>query len=117
MGDREKLDLRVHQATKLAVLIKAYRAGVFRARNDEERALLGRVDALLNRSDEPSRPPRPGHLEPLSDRDYINAFGALQERVDLLEDAWQRGLGVATTPEQRKALEEVTRVLAPHSDA
>ncbi len=66
MDDRQKLEHRVSQATKLAVLIRAYRAGVFRARNDEERMLMRRLDGLLNPSDERQRPPRASDLEPLS---------------------------------------------------
>jgi hypothetical protein len=116
MDEQQKLDVRIGQATKLAVLIKAHRAGVFKARTEEDRALIGHLDALLNPSDEPSRRPATADLEPLSDRDYITVFDALQERVDLLEKAWHSGMVVAETHQQREALAEGARALGPQAD-
>ena len=111
MDDDAKLAGRVDQATKLAILIKAYRAGAFRARNDEERALLADVDALLNPVAAARSVPPSAALEPLSSGDYLGAWDGLQQRVDLLENAWRRGMGRCDTPEQRQVCADVERLL------
>lgn len=116
MDDDAKSTGRADQATKLALLIKAYRTGLFRARTDDERLLLAQVDQLLNPSGGPARAPRADDLAPLGDNDYLRIWDGLQQRVDLLEDAWRRGMAFPETADQSDALAEVERVLGSHCE-
>ncbi len=117
------LRVRGALANRVGALMRAWWLGMVVAEDEEERALyeqlveaVGEPGARRLEGERtplavPVEPPLESGLTRLSDDEYLAVFDQLMTRLELLRRAYERGMVVATTPEQEEQLERIRELL------
>lgn len=117
------LRVRGALANRVGALMRAWWLGMVVAEDEDERELydrlveaVGEPGARRLESDRtplavPVEPPVESGLTRLTDDEYLAVFDQLMTRLELLRQAYERGMIVAETAEQEEQLERIRELL------
>ena len=123
VSEERLLRVRGALSNRVGALMRAWWLGMVVAEDEEERALYGelveavgapgarRLEGDRTPLAVPVEPPLESGLSQLSDDEYLAVFDQLMTRLELLRQAYERGMIVAADAEQEEQLERIRELL------
>jgi hypothetical protein len=123
VSEERLLGVRGALSHRVGALMRAWWLGMVAARDDDEQDLYDEIVAAVGEPGERRLegdhtplavridPPVETGLTRLDDREYLAIFDQLMTRLELLRQAYDRGMIAAGTPEQERQLATIRELL------